>query len=105
MVRVVRLSELRPGQKGIVQQIEGPSGIRRRLLDMGLVRGTEIRVIREAPLADPVEYEVRGYNLSLRREEAVCVLVELIEEEVVALENALSHAVRRRGSGHSKRSG
>ena len=80
MARVVRLNGLRPGQKGIVLRVEGPSDIRRRLLDMGLVRGTEVRAIREAPLADPVEYEVKGYNLSLRREEAACVLVELVEE-------------------------
>ena len=80
MARVIRLSVLRPGQKGIVVRVEGPSEIRRRLLDMGLVRGTEVRAIREAPLADPVEYEVKGYNLSLRREEAACVFVELVEE-------------------------
>ena len=80
MARVVKLSELRPGQKGIVVRVEGPSEVRRRLLDMGLVRGTEVRAVREAPLADPVEYEVKGYNLSLRREEAACVLVELVEE-------------------------
>ena len=80
MTGVIRLSELRPGQKGIVLRVEGPSEIRRRLLDMGLVRGTEVRAIREAPLADPVEYEVKGYNLSLRREEAACVLVELVGE-------------------------
>jgi len=80
VVRMVRLSELRPGQKGIVARVEGPSEIRRRLLDMGLVRGTEVRAIREAPLADPVEYEVKGYNLSLRREEAACVFVELVGE-------------------------
>jgi len=47
---------------------------------MGLVRGTEVRAVREAPLADPLEYEVKGYNLSLRREEAACVLVKLVEE-------------------------
>ena len=79
MARVVRLSALRPGQRGIVVRVEGPSEIRRRLLDMGLVRGTEVHAIREAPLADPVEYEVKGYNLSLRREEAACVFVELVE--------------------------
>ena len=80
MARVVRLSGLRSGQKGIVVCVDGPSEIRRRLLDMGLVRGTEVRAVREAPLADPLEYEVKGYNLSLRREEAACVLVKLVEE-------------------------
>ena len=53
MVRVVRLSGLRPGQKGVVVRVEGPSEIRRRLLDMGLVRGTEVRAIREAPWPTP----------------------------------------------------
>ena len=73
--REVPLSSLEPGQKGIVVRVAGPPDLRRRLMDMGLVGGTEVVVVRKAPLADPIEYEVRGYNLSLRRREADLVYV------------------------------
>jgi Fe2+ transport system protein FeoA len=79
MQRVAKkLSELEPGERGIVAQVAGPDHLRRRLLDMGLVKGTEVAMVRKAPLGDPIEFLVRGYNLSLRREEAdnVYVLVE-----------------------------
>ena len=80
MVGGTKLSELEPGERGVVIRVIGPSDIKRRLLDMGFVRGTEVLVVRKAPLADPVEYEVKGYNVSLRREEAACVIVEPVEE-------------------------
>ena len=73
-----RLSELKPGEKGVVSKVVGDREIRRRLLDMGLTRGTEIIVVRRAPLGDPVEFLLKGYNLSLRKRESenVYVLVE-----------------------------
>jgi ferrous iron transport protein A len=74
-----RLSELEPGDKGIVIRIDGSSSIRRRMMDMGVVRGAEISVVRVAPLGDPVEFEIKDYNLSLRRREAEYVYVELEE--------------------------
>jgi ferrous iron transport protein A len=74
-----RLSELEPGDKGIVIRIGGSSSIRRRMMDMGVVRGAEISVVRVAPLGDPVEFEIKDYNLSLRRREAEYVYVELEE--------------------------
>jgi len=70
-----RLSELKPGDKGIISRVTGDRELRRRLLDMGLTRGTEITVIRRAPLGDPVEFLLKGYNLSLRREEGENVYV------------------------------
>jgi len=73
-----RLSELDPGEKGVITRVYGTGATRRRILDMGLVKDTEIAVVRRAPLGDPVEFLLKGYNLSLRREEAekVYVLVE-----------------------------
>jgi len=73
-----RLSELKPGEKGVVSKVVGDREVRRRLLDMGLTRGTEIIVVRRAPLGDPVEFLLKGYNLSLRKRESenVYVLVE-----------------------------
>jgi len=74
-----RLSELEPGEQGVVVRIEGSSITRRRIMDMGIVRGAEIRVVRRAPLGDPVEFEIRDYNLSLRRRDAENVYIELEE--------------------------
>lgn len=75
-----RLSELKPGEKGIITRIEGSGVVRKRLLDMGLVKGTEITVIRKAPLGDPVEFLLRGYNLSLRKKESDSVYVFMRED-------------------------
>ncbi len=70
------LSDLRPGEAGTVWQINGAAELRHRLLEMGLTRGTAVRVVRTAPLGDPIELHVRGYRLGLRRSDAAGVLVE-----------------------------
>ena len=70
-----RLSELKPGERGVVSKVVGDREVRRRLLDMGLTRGTEIIVVRRAPLGDPVEFLLKGYNLSLRKRESENVYV------------------------------
>ena len=74
-----RLSDLKPGERGVISRIAGDRELRRRLLDMGLTRGTEIIVVRRAPLGDPVEFLLKGYNLSLRKRECEDVYV-LVEE-------------------------
>jgi len=74
------LSELEPGNRGVISKVVGDRRVRRRLLDMGLTRGTEITVVRRAPLGDPVEFMLKGYNLSLRKGEAEEVYVSLEEE-------------------------
>jgi len=73
---LLTLDRLRPGQSATVARIGGQGRIRRRLMDMGVTRGIEIHVLRTAPLGDPVEYRLRGYNLSLRRAEARLIEVE-----------------------------
>jgi ferrous iron transport protein A len=70
------LADLEPGAGARVAEVEAGSPIGRRLLDLGFVPGTEVRVVRRAPLGDPVEYELRGYRLCLRRSEALRVRVE-----------------------------
>ncbi len=70
------LAELEPGAGARVTAVDGGSAIGRRLLDLGFVPGTEVRVVRRAPLGDPIEYELRGYRLCLRRSEALRVQVE-----------------------------
>ena len=76
-----RLSDLKPGEKGVISRVTGEGATRRRLLDMGLTRGTEIVVVRKAPLGDPIEFLLKGYNLSLRKSECENIYVLLEGEE------------------------
>ena len=64
------LRDLKPGQRGIVASVAAAGSMRRRIMDMGITPGVEIKVIKVAPLGDPVEINVRGYELSLRKEVA-----------------------------------
>jgi ferrous iron transport protein A len=73
------LSELEPREMGRIVKVGGRRGIRRRLLDMGVVSGAVVEVQRVAPLGDPVEIRVKGYDLALRLEEAANIQVELTE--------------------------
>ena len=71
------LADLRPGAAARVASVD-PCPIGRRLLDLGFVPGTGVQVVRRAPLGDPVEYELRGYRVCLRRSEALRIRVELV---------------------------
>ena len=64
------LDRLKPGEGGRIARIDAEPGITRRLMELGLVPGTEIDLVRTAPLGDPLEVSVRGLHLSLRRSEA-----------------------------------
>ncbi len=70
------LSELKPRESGKVKKIYGEGALHKRLLDMGIIKGTKIEVTKVAPLGDPVDIKVKGYHLSLRKEEAAQILVE-----------------------------
>ena len=72
-----KLNEFAVGGKGIVRRIEGEGKIRRRLFDMGVTPGAEIYLRKLAPLGDPVEVTLRGYELTLRKSEAACVVMEV----------------------------
>jgi Fe2+ transport system protein FeoA len=74
-----RLCELQTGQEATIVRVGGAGPLRRRFAEMGLVRGATIRVDRVAPLGDPVAYRIKGYLLSLRREDAACIEVQLQE--------------------------
>lgn len=70
------LSMLLPGECGTVERINtAASNVRQRLLEMGMIRGTPVEIIRFAPLGDPIEVRLKGYRLSLRRAEAEAVIV------------------------------
>lgn len=73
----VPLSTLKPGQKGVILKVGGEPAVRRRLLDMGATARATVEVERVAPLGDPMEVKVKGYHLTLRKEEAQGVRVEV----------------------------
>lgn len=77
---VVRsLKELEPMEKGRIVKVGGQKDIRRRLFDMGVVNGAMVEVLRIAPLGDPVQIKVKGYDLALRKTEAENIQIELTE--------------------------
>ncbi len=67
------------GEKGLVKAVAGEGKIKRRLFDMGITPGAEIFMRKKAPLGDPIEVTVRGYELTLRKTEAACVSLEVTE--------------------------
>lgn len=70
------LKDVKIGQKVKVQKLEGEGAIKRRIMDMGITKGVEIYVRKVAPFGDPIEVNLRGYELSLRKADAEMVIVE-----------------------------
>ena len=78
---MMQLSELKQGQTATVARVGGNGVVRRRILEMGILRGTEVYVEKYAPLKDPMELIVKGYHVSLRVEEAANITVENVRQE------------------------
>ena len=76
---VKKLSEFKVGEHGIIKAVAGEGLIRRRLFDMGVTPGAEVYLRKKAPLGDPLEVTIRGYELTLRKTEADCVSMEVAE--------------------------
>ena len=74
----MKLSELKTGERAVVVKVSGHGSFRKRIIEMGFVKGNKVKVILNAPLRDPIEYEIIGYRISLRREEAS--KIEVISE-------------------------
>jgi Fe2+ transport system protein A len=72
-----QLSDFRPGERGVVKKLNAEGRIRRRLFDMGLTPGADVVMRKTAPLGDPIEINLRGYELSIRKDEARTVVMEL----------------------------
>ncbi len=70
------LRELKPGDRGVIAKIAGTGAVKRRLMDMGVTRGAAVLVRKVAPLGDPMEINIRGYELTLRKAEAEQIIVE-----------------------------
>ena len=104
----MRLSELQTGESAVVVKIVGHGGFRRRIMEMGFVRGSRVTVVLNAPLKDPIEYRILDYNISLRRAEAEMVVVineeeakkrlqkETGEVETIADGSAIENVINRR---------
>lgn len=75
----MNLSELHTGSKGIITKVRGHGAFRKRIIEMGFVKGKEVEVIKNAPLKDPIEYSIMGYEVSLRKSEAK--LIEVVTQE------------------------
>jgi ferrous iron transport protein A len=74
----VPLADLAPGATAVIDRVEATNSVGERLQDLGFLPKTPIRVLRRAPLGDPIEYELRGYRLCLRSSEAARIRVQLV---------------------------
>jgi ferrous iron transport protein B len=75
----MKLSELQTGKKGVIVRVKGHGGFRKRIIEMGFIKGQSVEVLLNAPLHDPVKYKIMDYEVSLRKAEAE--LVEIVNEE------------------------
>ncbi|MBE0638257.1 MAG: ferrous iron transport protein B [Bacteroidales bacterium] len=78
----MNLSELSEGQKGFISKVKGRGAFRKRITEMGFIKGQEVEVVKNAPLRDPIEYRIMNYNVSLRRSEAN--LIQVVSERELA---------------------
>lgn len=76
----MKLSELKTGESGIIVKVNGHGGFRKRIIEMGFIKGKKVDVMLNAPLKDPVKYRIMGYEVSLRHSEAALIDVISIEE-------------------------
>ena len=74
-----RLDEFKIGETGLIKKVEGEGRLRRRLFDMGVTPGAKVYLRKKAPLGDPLEVTIRGYELTLRKSEAELVVLEMEE--------------------------
>ena len=72
-----RLDEFKVGETGLIKKVEGEGRLRRRLFDMGVTPGAKVYLRKKAPLGDPLEVTIRGYELTLRKSEACLVILEV----------------------------
>jgi ferrous iron transport protein A len=72
---LIKLSSLKPGQKGKIAQVCGHPDFRLRMMEMGFTKGSEVMVVKYAPLSDPVEFVIKGYHVTLRKDQASDILI------------------------------
>jgi Fe2+ transport system protein FeoA len=77
---MIPLSEFKEGERGLIARVNGRGRFRKRLQEMGFIKGTEVLVEKYAPLRDPMELVLKGYHVSLRVEEAAQIMMEKLED-------------------------
>ena len=97
------LSELRTGEKAYIVKVKGHGGFRKRIVEMGFIKGQQVEVMLNAPLQDPVKYKVMGYEVSLRRQEAEMIEVSTDELDAETVSEPQNVAVRAHYATHSAR--
>ena len=90
----MKLSELRTGEKGIIVKVLGHGGFRKRIIEMGFIKGKEVEVLLNAPLQDPVKYKLMGYEVSLRHHEAEMIEVVSADTPIEATQFVISENER-----------
>ncbi len=95
----MKLSDLKTGERGIIVKVSGHGSFRKRITEMGFIKGKEVRVVLNAPLWDPIEYEIIGYKISLRRDEAR--EIEVISESEAKAQAAQDNAAGPETHGNS----
>lgn len=83
----MKLSDLKTGETGIIVKVQGHGGFRKRIIEMGFVKGKQVEVLLNAPLHDPVKYKIMGYEVSLRHQEAA--MIEVVASTSVAADAAV----------------
>lgn len=78
---MIPLSEFREGERGVIARLNGSGTFRKRLQEMGFIKGSEVFVQKYAPLRDPIELVIKGYHVSLRVEEAAQIMMEKLRQE------------------------
>ena len=73
--KAMKLCDYKPGQKGKIRQVCGEPTFRLRMMEMGFIRGAEIEVVKYAPLSDPMEFVIKGYHITLRKDQAADILM------------------------------
>lgn len=74
---IKKLSQMQPGEVGVVVKVNGSGNVKFRLIDMGVVKGSKLQVVKFAPLGDPIEIKIKGFSLSLRKNESEMIDVEV----------------------------
>lgn len=97
------LSELRTGEKAYIVKVKGHGGFRKRIVEMGFIKGQQVEVMLNAPLQDPVKYKVMGYEVSLRRQEAEMIEVSTDEQDAETVSEPQNVAVTAHYATHSAR--
>ena len=99
----MRLNELKPGQSAMIETVGGEGALRQHFLDMGVIPGTEVTVIKLAPMGDPMELRIHGYELTLRLADAEKISISPVDRKAAETEKKLQRSPEHPGLGEEGR--